>query len=218
MELHTIIRPLHTDEIATLKKLKKEATKKLKSKKIIHYLIALLIGIATTSIAMYLKAYDLAVFVFGTIAVFAYGYVIFVPYEIYKLNRETKKKLKRIDDFLESNALKVIPVNALRIAHAKEYEDEGDLYIIEYKPDHLLYFNDLDGERSFPCLSFEIYEEDYSWLTWQHIRALSKEIEPVLISGKAKWAYGKEHGLPEHLATEVRSFEEVMEDFASINK
>lgn len=211
MELQEITRPLNAVEIKMLKKVRKviEESKAFKYKTY-HWIIAFLSGVAATCLAVYFKD-GFLMFLFGTIAVFCFVAVVFGPYEIYKATRAANKTLEKMDDFLTANQVKVIPINALQIAIAEEFDDEGFLYIIEYKPGNILYLEEM--VRKPISLQFEIYEEAFSDLTERRIHPLSEKIKPVKIPGKTKWAVLKERGWPAHLTTEVIGFDELMNEF-----
>jgi hypothetical protein len=108
-------------------------------------------------------------------------------------------------------------INAKRIAVAEEYEDEGDLFIIEYDIDKVLYLWDYDynRRRKFPCLSFEIYEEDFFKLFGRQVYPLSDRMNALTIDKKAKWNYMKKVGAPGHLQTERVNFDRLIQDYIS---
>lgn len=216
MDIQEISRPLLADEVSMLKEVVEKANKKLKSKrKIYHLIIAVLISTVAMYLAIVYFKSDFWRPAFGTIASFAFVYVIFAPYEMYKAKRAKRKEFKKASDLLAGNMVKVIPVNALQMALAEEYEDEGTLYIIEYQRGQILYFEDYDNDQEevFPCLTFEIYEEDFCQLTWRQLRPLGEKINPNIIPGKAKWAYMKNNHWPAHLTTVTGNFEEIVSQF-----
>jgi len=218
MDMMHITRQLHPKETSVLEKLKTKTEKELNEKtRIPYFIFAGLLGIGFTYFASMLKIHFLA-FVFGAIALFSFGFVVFMPYELYKNKLRVKKRINSIDNFLENDNLRVIPVNALRIALAKENEDEGDLYIIEYEIDKVLYLWDYDYNlrKEFPCLNFEIYEDGFFKLTGKQVYPLSETIQPVIIDKDAKWEYMKKMGVPGHLETENINFEKLIEKIKNI--
>jgi hypothetical protein len=109
-------------------------------------------------------------------------------------------------------------ITAQRIAIAPEYEDEIDLYIIELNNEELLYLWDMEYnlKKKFPCLDFEIYEDNFFKLTGRQIYPLSEKIQPVKISNKVKWNFMKQYGAPGHLETEKVNFDELLEKYNNI--
>jgi hypothetical protein len=88
-------RQLYSDEIKILKRAKTTAAKSLKNLLKIHYLvIAGVFGLVFTFLAIR-TSIDFLVFLFGTIAVFAYSYIVFVPYEIYKRRKLLKNQINQ---------------------------------------------------------------------------------------------------------------------------
>lgn len=209
-----IKRTLNSTEQALLKKLRTETEKTLKQKFKFHYfIIALISGVVFAYLASMIKI-DFLIFAFGTIAVFAFSFIVFMPYEIYKDSVRLKKILKSIDSFVEKNELHVVPVKALRIAIAKEFEDEGDLVIVEYEVGKVLYLWDYEyGIAKRLCLDFEIYEEGFFELTGRQVYPLSEKIKPVEIDRKAKWEYMSKVGSPGHLQVKRISFDQLLEQY-----
>jgi hypothetical protein len=221
MDIQQISRSLNKSEISILKKRKNAIEKEIqKGYKPRFFLCALLIGVIANLIAYFIKV-DFLTFVFGTIAVIAYACIIFLPYEIYKDLKKAKKNIAIINNFLEKNEIKVMPINALRIARAKEYEDEGDLFIIEYEKDKVLYYwhiADFQTPKNFPCLSFEVYEKAFANLTWRTINPLNKKVVPLEIDKKDKWIYMSKIGAHGHLETENINFDDLIKTYQNIQK
>ncbi|SDG23006.1 hypothetical protein [Chitinophaga filiformis] len=117
----------------------------------------------------------------GTIAVFAFAFIVFTPYETYKLRKRNGKFLQQITSFIDKGTIDTWLIDAKRIAIAKEYEDEGDLFMIEYDTDEVLYLwdHDYSMQKQFPCLKFEIYEESFVKLLGRQISPLSNRIDPT---------------------------------------
>jgi hypothetical protein len=211
-------RQLTLKETKALGKIKSTAERDVHRGYKIHYLLtAAVIGIIGVLLANW-TTYDFLKFVFGTISVLSFGIVIFMPYGTYKDMRKAKKKIKEIDGLLERNSIDVNLVKASRIAIAKEFEDEGDLYIVESTSKDILYLwdNDYNLKKNFPCLEFEIYSEDFYNIIGRQINPLSEKIKPIVIDAKTKWAYLKRVGEPGHLTTEKRAFEEILEQINNV--
>src|SRR5690606_776801 len=136
------------------------------------------VGVVGTFLANWTN-YDFLKFVFGTMSILSFSIIVFMPYETYKDIRKSKKKIKEIDGILGRNGIDVTLVKASRIAVAKEYEDEGDLYIIERTSEDILYLWDKDNnlKKNFPCLEFEIYSEDFYSVIGRQINPLSEKIK-----------------------------------------
>ena len=211
-------RPLNTKEVKTLQKIRSTAEKDFKRGYKIHYLLtAAVVGVICAFLASE-TSYAFLTLVFGTASVLSFSMVIFMPYETYKDRRKAKKKINKIDALLGQDGIDVVPVRATRIAVAKEFEDEGDLYIVETANKDILYLWDSDYnlKKNFPCLEFEIYSEDFYNLIGRQVNPLSEKYKPIIIDAKTKWTYLKKVGGPEHLAVEKRVFEEVIEEINNV--
>jgi hypothetical protein len=209
---------LNVKETKALEKIKSTAEKDIKRGYRIHYLI-IATGIGTVGVVLAnWTSNDFLTFVFGTISVLSFGFVVFMPYEIYKDIKKAKKKINKIHGILRQDGIEVKPVKASRIAVAKEFEDEGDLYIVETTSKDILYLwdNDYNLKKNFPCLEFEIYTEDFYRLIGRQINPLSEKIAPITVDSKTKWAYLKKVGAPGHLTIEKRGFEEVLEQINNV--
>jgi hypothetical protein len=138
-----------------------------------------------------------------------------MPYEIYKILRKRKEFLQRLSATIDKGTVDTCLINSKRIAVAEEFEDEGDLFIIEYDTDKVLYLWDYDYNlrKKFPCLNFEIYEDNFFKLFGRQIYPLSERIKPVTIDKKAKWNYMSKIGGPEHLQTESINFDKLIEQY-----
>jgi hypothetical protein len=217
MDIPQHTRQFYPDELRLLKTLKSRSEKeKVHKIKLYHFLIAAFLVAGGTYLSLIIKT-GFFVFIFGILAVFAFGFIIFTPFEIYKQKKKQSVFLKEISHFLEKGTVNITPVNARRIALAPEYEDEGDLFIIEYDIDKVLYFWDHDNalRKKFPCLQFEIYEDQFAKLIGRLVYPLSERIAPVLIDKKAKWKYMGKVGGPGHLQTQMISLDKVVEEYNS---
>jgi hypothetical protein len=95
--------------------------------------------------------------------------------------------------------------------------DEGDLFIIEYDTDKILYLwdHDYNLRKKLPCLSFEIYEERFFKLFGRQVYSLSDRIDALTIDKKAKWNYMSKIGAPGHLQTDNVNFDKLIEEYNS---
>jgi hypothetical protein len=123
--------------------------------------------------------------------------------------------LQKLNAIIQKGTVDTCLINSKRIAVAKEYEDEGDLFIIEYDDDKVLYLWDYDYNlrKKFPCLDFEIYEESLFKLLGRQVYPLSGPIKPLAIDKKAKWNYIKKIGAPGQLQTDSTNFEKIIEAY-----
>ena len=67
--------------------------------------------------------------------------------------------------------------------------------------------------KIFPCLDFEIYEDQFFKLTGRQVYPLSDKIQPVAIKKKAKWNFIEQYGSVGNLETENISFDELLEKY-----
>lgn len=208
-------REFYPDELQLLKKLKAKQIKESKSRfKFYHFLIAGAMGILFTYLAINTKT-EFLIFLFGTGAVFAYVFILFMPYEIYKQRNNKKDFYNLVDEFMKKGTVETTLIKAKRIAIAEEFEDEGDLFIVDYDNDQVLYLWDYEYnfKKGFPCLEFEIYEDKFSQAFGTQIYPKSDPIEPIVIDKKAKWNYMMTIGTPDHLSSENINFDKLVADY-----
>ncbi|WP_026903421.1 hypothetical protein [Pedobacter glucosidilyticus] len=208
-------RNFYPYELRILKTLKTQKEKETSSKiKFYHYLIAGLLGASLTYVTAIIPD-SFWTFLFGTIAVFAFAFIVFMPYEIYKKKNRYKLFLRQLSTTLEKGTVDTCVVKTKRIAIAPEYEDESDLYIIELNDNEVLYLWDTEYNlnKKFPCLDFEIYEDSFFKLIGRQIYPLSEKIQPVKIDKNAKWNFMKTYGASGHLETENINFDELLQKY-----
>ena len=146
--------------LTTLKKrLEKESTTKVK---FYHFIIAAILGAGFSWIAASIPD-SFWTLLTGTIAILCFSFSVFTPYELYKQKRRHRSILQAFDQAIDKGSVSVCTIRARQIALAKEYEDEGDLYIVEYEPGRILYLWDTEYNlnKTFPCLEFELYEDSF---------------------------------------------------------
>ena len=215
MDIPFKTRHFYPDELRLLKTLKTQKEKEGGSKiKLYHFVIAGLLGVGFTYITTIIPD-SLWTFLFGTLAIFCFAFIVFTPYEIYKMRRKGKDFLKLLNGYIDKGKVDTCLINAKRIAVAKEYEDEGDLFIIEWNADKVLYLWDYDYtlRKKFPCLDFEIYEDNFFKLFGRQVYPLSDRIKPLTIDKKAKWNYMSKIGAPGHLQTDNINFDKLVDEY-----
>ncbi len=208
-------RVFYPDELRILKTLKTQKEKETTSKiKFYHFLIAGLLGAGLTYVTTIIPD-SFWTFLFGTIAVFAFAFIVFMPYEIYKQKNRHKLFLQKLSATIENGTVDTCIVNTKPIAIAIEYEDESNLYIIELNDNEVLYLWDTEYNlnKKFPCLDFEIYEDNFFKLIGRQIYPLSEKIQPVKIDKKAKWNFMKTYGASGHLEIEKINFDELLQKY-----
>ena len=212
MDITYKTRSFYPDELRILRTLKtrkeKESNWKIKA---YHFFIAGLIGAVSAYITSIIPE-SFWTFLFGTISVIAFSTMLFLPSEIYRIKRERKFFLQQITTFINKGTVDICHIKAQRIAFAPEYEDESDLYIIELNNEELLYLWDIEYNlnKKFPCLDFEIYEDDFFKLVGRQVYPLSEKIQPTKIDRKAKWNYMTQYRTPENLEIEKDNFDELL--------
>jgi len=208
-------RPLYPDELRLLKTLKSQREKGGAGKiKFYHFVIAVLLGVGFAYTAAILPD-SFWTFLFGTLAVLSFAFIVFTPYEIYKMRRKSKDFLLHLNAIIDKGTVDTCLIKTKRIAVAKEYEDEGDLFLIDYDTDKVLYLwdHDYNLRKRFPCLDFEIYDDNFFKLFGRQIYPLSDRIKPLIIDRKAKWKYMSKFGTPGQLQIANMNFDKLVEEF-----
>lgn len=212
MEITYTPRAFYPSELKLLKsiviKKEKEAKRKIK---FTHFLIIGVFGILFAYVAVIVPD-SFWTFLFGTLAVLSFALIVFVPYEIYKLTNERKSILYQLNTLINQDVVNTCKISAERIAIATEYEDEGNLYIIELNKNEVLYLWDTEFNlnKKFPCLEFEIYDNTFYECTNMQIYPLSDKTKPIKIDKKAKWDYMKKFGVPGNLEIRKIAFDETL--------
>jgi hypothetical protein len=183
-----------------------------------HYIPAAMLGAGCAWLAFHTGSGFLR-FLFGTIAVLAIGFVVFTPLELLKMRKKHRDLLRRLTAFIERGTVGMCPVSATRIALAREYDDEGDLYIVELAHGRVLYIEDLNYNMKdkFPCLRFEVYDDEFFGLTGKRLLPLSGKVPPAaVIAPEKKRAYWTQLGAPGDLVIEDVDFHELIERYNSL--
>lgn len=215
MEITYSPRALYLAELKLLKRIIAEKEKQANRRiKFSHFLIIGTVGMICAYIAVKVPE-SFWTFLFGTLGVLAFAFIMFMPYEIYKLTKTHKLVLNQINTIIDKGVVHTCRISAERIAIAPEYEDEGNLYIIELNKNEVLYL--WDGEynlnKIFPCLEFEIYDNTFYECTHIQIYPLSDKTKPIKIDKKAKWDYMMKFGVPGNLEIHKIAFDETLKQF-----
>lgn len=208
-------RKFYPDELRLLKTLKTHKEKETRGKiKLYHFLVAGISGAGLTYVTTIIPD-SFWTFLFGTTAVFAFAFIVFTPYEMYKQRSRHKLFLGQLNTTIEKATVDTCLISTKRIAIAPEYEDESDLYIVELNDNEVLYLWDTEYKlnKKFPCLDFEIYEDSFFKLIGRQIYPLSEKVQPLKIDKKAKWNFMKQYGAFGHLETEKINFDELLEKY-----
>lgn len=161
--------------------------------------------------------FDLITFILGTLSVFCFAYAVIMPYERHKEIRRARGVIRKVDAILDKGTVEVTPVTAKRIAVAKEYEDEGDLYVVEMENNQVLYLWDTEYNlhKNFPCLEFEIYSDEFFNVVGRQINPMSEKIKPVMIPEESKWNYLGKTDL-QHMEVERKNFDKLVDKMSQM--
>jgi hypothetical protein len=210
-------RPFYPDEQRLLRTLKSKKEKEQGGKiKFYHFLVAAILAVGFGYLTS-ISPNGWVGFIPGIITFLAAGFVAFMPYEMYKFKKRNREFMIALNDLIDGGTVATCRIKASRIALAKEYEDEGDLFIIEIDEDNLLCLWDHDYtlQKRFPCLDFEIYEEKFTKLLGRMTYSLSERISPLTIDRKAKWSYMSKVGAPGHLEVMKVNFDQFVSEINS---
>lgn len=215
MDISFKTRNFYPDELRLLTNLKTQKEKAGNRKiRFYHFIIAGLLGGGFTYFTTIIPD-SFWTFLFGTLAVFSFSFIVFMPFEIYKIKKKHKEFLQQLTSLIDKGTVDTCQIKTKRIAVAPEYEDESDLYIVELNNYEVLYLWDTEYNlnKKFPCFDFEIYQDNYSKLLGRQVYPLSDKIKPVKIDKKAKWNFMKRHGAFGHLETEKINFDELLKKY-----
>lgn len=194
MKMEFQSREFLPDERRMMSMLRRRAEKAGHSRfRLYHYAIAGVLAGSCGWLAQH-TGKGFLMFLFGTVAIIALGVIVFAPFEMAKLRRRHRDFLRRLTAFIDRGTVATLPVEATKITFVPEQEDENDLYIVELADGQELHIRDLayNLERIFPCLRFELYDDEFFDLTGRRIRSLSERIVPVVISSPVEEILGDE--------------------------
>jgi hypothetical protein len=179
-------------------------------------LFSLFIGVIFGFIASRLED-GIFLFLTGTIAVFAFVAFVFSIKPYLDDAKEEKYFVKALEAYINNGIVETSVINALKIADAGVKEDESNLFIIEFEKDSILFYWDFKYSlfNKFPCLKFEIYDDDYYKFTDRPFNFLSEKIDPITISSKGEWNYIKQHLKPRQFEVRNINFEDLIKEINS---
>jgi hypothetical protein len=217
VEISYKARLFYKDEQRLLRTLKNKREKEEGGKiKFYHFLVAGVLTAGCGYLCSIIQNGFLG-FIPGVITVLGGGFIVFTPYEIFKIKKQHREFLAALNDLIDGGTIATCRIEATRIAVAEEYEDEGDLFIIEIGQDNLLCLWDHNYtlHKKFPCLDFEIYEEKFTKLFGRMVYPLSERVSPLVIDKKTKWNYMGRVGSPTHLEVMKRNFDQFIGEINS---
>lgn len=208
----TLQRPLHPDERVLLERYRQRLAQPVRLPVKVYWLFALLIA---GEVFLHLMSRQQQQGFFGLFALLsasAFAIVGYVPIAFFITKHRRKQKVLAIDKAL-TTTITVTAVTALRTALAMEHAREGDLWIIEFEPGHLLYLWDYKRKlrRILPRERFELYDETTKNLTGRIAWSDSPRSLPTFIDSHAKYRYFSCHGAPEQLSTMKATFEDTID-------
>ncbi|NOU61989.1 hypothetical protein [Marinifilum caeruleilacunae] len=113
--------------------------------------------------------------------------------------------------------ISVFPIDLNKIARLEEYEDEGDLYLIETKDKKCIYLWDneyyLIDDKDFPSDKLEVYIENaFKYGIGKKVNCLGNKVTPIIVKGDYKWSYFGKLGFPDDLQIEDKQFDAIIEE------
>ncbi len=207
-------RPLTDKELNKLRSQKRENIKIIElSYKIKPYII---IGILTflSGVTLYFfsKSFNkifLGEFVgqlIGFIFSVCIALLFYFPFEQIKSRKRLNNENTQIESLINKNEIEVYEIQTNQAIHFIQYDDEGELYLIQISENKLLYIWDdqtLIKKTKFPNTHFEIYKDiDLRWLLWNKVTYKGQRFTPKKVTANTKSKYFKAEGYPEDL-TEI---------------
>ena len=135
----------------------------------------------------------------------------------FKQKKNGNKELKSLTDIQNEGQISVVTFELNRIAKLEEYEDEGDLYLIETKDKKCTYLWDAEylliNDKEFPSDQFEVYVDDtFKFGIDKKVKCLGNKLTPTIINGENKWAFFGKVGFPGDLQIEEKPFDQIIEE------
>jgi hypothetical protein len=137
--------------------------------------------------------------------------------QYFKRKKNGNRELESLVEIEVSGQVSVFPIDLNKIAKLEEYEDEGDLYLIETKDKKCIYLWDnefyLADDKNFPSDRMEVYVEDaFKYGIGRKVKCIGNKMAPIIIKGDYKWSYFGKVGLPEDLQVEDKPFDAIIEE------
>ena len=129
---------------------------------------------------------------------------------------------RNLKDIEAKTTTEVYEIDIKRIALMPEYEDEGNLYLIENSENQCLYLGDYEyligAEKDFPSSKIEVYADDTMKLVMDRkIRCFGEKLEMEKIDAEKKWIYFGKVGFDDDLKIIPKSFEEILKEINEVN-
>lgn len=211
-------RPLYPEEQAFLLRLRSRLALPVRLPVKVYWLFVLLLVGEVCFHLMSLSRYEGVFSLFGILTACSFAVVGYVPVAWFVAKKHRLKRIRAIDTVLKSGTVGVTPVEARRTALAMEHAREGDLWIIEYERDQLLFLWDYTSKlrRLLPRERFELYDAAFEPLFGRMVYASGPKTLPTFIDSVAKYRYFSRHGAPEQLSTAAADFEETVNRIGSL--
>lgn len=143
---------------------------------------------------------------------------IWVVIEQYmKQKKNGNKQLQSLTKIKNGNQISVVPIELNRIVKLEEYEDEGDLYLIETKDKKCIYLWDAEylliDDKEFPSEQIEVYVDDtFKFGINKKVKCLGNKLIPTIVKGKDKWSFYGKVSFPRDLQIEEKPFDKIIEE------
>lgn len=134
-----------------------------------------------------------------------------------KQKKNGSKELQSLTEIQNKNQISVVPLELNRIAKLEEYEDEGDLYLIETKDKKCVYLWDAEylliDDKEFPSDQVEVYVDDtFKFGIDKKVKCSGNKLTPTIVNRENKWSFFEMVGFPGDLQVEEKSFDEIIEE------
>jgi hypothetical protein len=142
--------------------------------------------------------------------------------QYFRQKKNENKELQSLTEIRNENQILVISVELDRIAKFEEYEDEGDLYLVETKDKESIYLWDAEyllfDDNEFPSEQVEVYVDDtFKFGIDKKVKCSGNKLTPIIVSGESKWTFFKRVGFPGDLQTEEKPFDKIIEEIKQLS-
>ena len=137
--------------------------------------------------------------------------------QYFKQKKNGNKELKSLTEIRNEGQISVVSIELKRIAKLEEYEDEGDLYLIETKDKKCIYLWDAEylliDDKEFPSTQIEVYVDDtFKFGIDKKVKCSGNKLTPSIVNGKDKWSFFGKVGFPGELQVEEKPFDKIIEE------